>query len=234
MDNETLKNLISKNVFVSLFSNGFYLVTRLFIPPLTLSMVSLDEYGIWAACFVLVGYLGMGVSGIANTYIRYVGIYHKRGDIDAISRLLSTGLTIATIGMALALILIWFGIPSLIRAFSVPEHLHDTAFHLFFGTVCIFMAELSWGAFSFALVGLQKIVAEKTTRRQQHDVEIRASKPIHPIYADRTPCRYFDHRHSCGNAAASTCPSERKSKTGGLRHSAKATCFRGLRFRVGQ
>ena len=161
MDNEKLKNLISKNVFVSLFSNGFYLVTRLFIPPLTLSMVSLDEYGIWAACFVLVGYLGMGVSGIANTYVRYVGLYHKRGEIDSISRLLSTGLTIATIGMAIALFGVWFGIPGLIRAFSVPEHLQDTAFHLFFGTVCIFMAELSWGAFSFALVGIQKIVAEK-------------------------------------------------------------------------
>ncbi|MDJ0836703.1 MAG: oligosaccharide flippase family protein [Acidobacteriota bacterium] len=161
MDNEKLKNLITQNAFFSVASQVFYLSTRLFIPPLTLTMVSLEEYGIWAACFVVVAYLGMGVSGIAQTYIRYVGVYHGKGDIGAISRLLSTGATLSSLIGIVVVVGMWFLVPLLVDAFNVPDNLKDMAFILFYGTICIFMVELSWGSFAYVLHGLQRIVEEK-------------------------------------------------------------------------
>ena len=100
--NAEMKNLLSKNASVNLVAKVFYMITRFFLPPLTLSYVTLEEYGIWAACFILIGYLGMSAFGVSNVYIRYVAEFHARKEIDQINRLLSTGLTvIAALGVVL-------------------------------------------------------------------------------------------------------------------------------------
>ena len=36
-----------------------YAATRVALPPLALAHMGLADYGLWAACFVLVGYIGM-------------------------------------------------------------------------------------------------------------------------------------------------------------------------------
>lgn len=158
--NAEMKNLLSKNASVNLLARVFYMLTRFFLPPLTLSYVSLEEYGIWATCFILIGYLGMSAFGVSNVYVRYVAQYQARKEIDKINRLLSTGLTVIAILSILLLVALWFGLPLLITRFNIPSGLHHTAFILIFITASTFMLDLSFGAFAYVLNGLQRITEQ--------------------------------------------------------------------------
>lgn len=162
MGESSAKDTLSKNVVVSLAGRVIYLVTRLFLPPLILLHVSLDEYGIWACCFIVISYIGMSSFGISNVYVRYAAEYHAKGELDRIGKLLSTGMV--AVGAACLLIMpaIWFAIPWLIRVFQIPPALHDTATWLFFGTAAVFMIDMTFGAFSDVLMGLQRITVTTT------------------------------------------------------------------------
>ncbi|CAM2010056.1 lipopolysaccharide biosynthesis protein [Acanthopleuribacter pedis] len=149
------------NVFASLLANGLYLFSRLFIPPMALVYVSLEMWGIWGFCFVLIGYFGMGAFGISNAYIRFVGVYYAQGNIDRINRLVSTGLAITCSAAVVVLIGLYFSLDWLVLKLKVSEDLHDTAFVLLYGTVAVFMLDLTFGAFQYVLTGLQRIVAER-------------------------------------------------------------------------
>ncbi|MEP7338947.1 MAG: oligosaccharide flippase family protein [Acidobacteriota bacterium] len=155
-----MKNLLSKNATVNLVAKVFYIFTRFFLPPLTLSYVTLEEYGIWATCFILIAYLGISAFGVSNVYVRYVAEYHARKETEKISRLLSTGLTVIAALSIVLLIVLWFGLPLLITRLNVPLALHHTAFTLIFVTAATFMLDLSFGAFSYVLNGLQRITEQ--------------------------------------------------------------------------
>ena len=58
-----------------------YAVTRVALPPLALAHMGLAEYGLWAACFVLVGYVGMAASGFTLVYLRGTALAYAEGDI---------------------------------------------------------------------------------------------------------------------------------------------------------
>jgi O-antigen/teichoic acid export membrane protein len=138
----------------------FYMLTRFFLPPLTLSYVTLEEYGIWAACFILIGYLGMSAFGVSNVYVRYVAEYHARKEVDKINRLLSTGLTVIAALSIVLLAALWFFLPLFINRLNIPPGLHHTAFTLIFITAATFMLDMSFGAFAYVLTGLQRITEQ--------------------------------------------------------------------------
>ncbi|MEK7990125.1 MAG: hypothetical protein VSS52_003910 [Thiotrichaceae bacterium] len=166
IDKHEMQQLVSKNLLVSVLSKVFYLATRLFIPPLVLAYVGQAEYGIWAMCFVLISYLGLGAFGVSNVYIRYVAEYHARNEIEKINGLISTGIVLVSSISLLLLCIFWFTLPTLIvHVFNIPQtlpnnpdvDLHQTAFILFYSTACIFLLELNISAFMYILNGLQKI-----------------------------------------------------------------------------
>lgn len=154
------KKLLFQNVSVNLAAKIFYMLTRFFLPPLTLSYVSLSEYGIWATCFILIGYLGMSAFGVSNVYVRYVAQYHARGEQVKINRLLSTGLAVVTAVCLVLLVALWVGLPWFISRLNVPEPQRKMAFTLMFITAATFMLDLSFGAFAYVLSGLQQITAQ--------------------------------------------------------------------------
>ena len=160
LDAGGMNRLVSRNIFSSIGAKLLYLVTRFFLPPIILAYISLEEYGIWAMCFILIGYLGMSAFGVSNVYIRYVAQYHARGEEQRIGDLLSTGVTLVSLIGVVALGLLWVGLPTLIEALSVSAELQGTAFVLIFGSAAIFVLELSWGAFAYVLTGLQRIVQQ--------------------------------------------------------------------------
>jgi O-antigen/teichoic acid export membrane protein len=160
LDAGGMNRLVSRNIFSSVGAKLLYLVTRFFLPPIILAYISLEEYGVWAMCFILIGYLGMSAFGVSNVYIRYVAQYHARGEEHRIGDLLSTGLTVVSLVGVVALALLWVGLPTLIEALSVSPELQTTAFVLIFGSAAIFVLELSWGAFAYVLTGLQRIVQQ--------------------------------------------------------------------------
>ncbi|MBX7219100.1 MAG: hypothetical protein K1Y36_04070 [Blastocatellia bacterium] len=150
-----------KNVSWNALSKAFYLVSRFFLPPLILAYVSLEEYGIWATCFILISYLGTSTFGVANVYVRYTAHYHARQEMENINRLISTGLAVTVSLSLIALTALWFLLPWLVVVFHIPAHLHRTASMLIFGTAATFLLDLTFGAMAHVLHGLQKI-AEQT------------------------------------------------------------------------
>lgn len=150
----------ASNVMFSMGAKVLYLATRLCLPPLTLLYVPLVEYGIWAACFILISYIGMSAFGISNVYVKYVADYHAQDNTEAISRLLSTGLilaTLLTLAVAATLPLL---LPLVVELFNVPPAQRDIATNLILGTVLVFMLDLSIGSFAYVLHGLQRIKEE--------------------------------------------------------------------------
>ncbi len=162
MSEQSIHPGLSRNVLFSMGANIFYLATRLIVPPFILHYVSLQEYGIWSYCFILIGYLGMSVIGLSSAYIRYGAIYASEGRIDAINRLITTGMMLVTLVTLILGPLAWIFIPRLFSLFHIPEELQKQAFFLFFGTTLIFLLDLICGAFSALLQGLQKFVVERS------------------------------------------------------------------------
>jgi O-antigen/teichoic acid export membrane protein len=147
-------------IFV-LFSRLLYLLTRLAVPPLVLAHVGLTAYGMWTTCFILISYIGMSASGFAVVYVRFVAIYHARGDVPAISRLLSTGtLAMGTLASGLLGVL-WFAMPTVMNVFNVIQMERETVGRLWFGACAIFLLDASIGVYGYVLHGLQKIRRER-------------------------------------------------------------------------
>ena len=157
---DEMQRLVSRNISVSIAARILYLVTRFFLPPIILAFVTLEAYGIWATCFILIGYLGMSAFGVSNVYIRFVAQYHAEGETDKINGLLSTGLVVVSLISLALLVVLWFLLPAIIDAFSVSPDLRGTAFLLIFGACCVFMLDLSLGAFAYVLQGLQRMLEQ--------------------------------------------------------------------------
>jgi O-antigen/teichoic acid export membrane protein len=139
----------------------FYLVTRLGLPPLVLAHITLAEYGLWAACFIIIGYIGLADLGLPSIYVRYVARLHTRGDVDGISRTLSTG--IFTVGTMAAAVLVglYLALPLCFELLKVDPAARSTATLLIIGTAAVFLADMTLGAFAYLLHGLQRIRLEQ-------------------------------------------------------------------------
>ena len=120
-----------------------YAATRVALPPLVLAHVGLAEYGLWAACFVLVGYVGMAASGFTLVYLRRTALHHAQGDVAAIGRLLSTGMLVMGALTGALLGALWLGLPALLDLFRVDAAQRALASWLWMGTLAVFLADMS-------------------------------------------------------------------------------------------
>jgi O-antigen/teichoic acid export membrane protein len=138
-----------------------YALTRVALPPLALAHVGLAEYGLWAACFVLVAYLGMAASGFTLVYLRGIAEHHGRGDVAAIGRLLSTGI-LAMGAVALALLAaLGAAMPALLELFRVDPAQRALAATLWLGACAVFLADMSLGAFASLLHAVGRVRDEQ-------------------------------------------------------------------------
>lgn len=151
------KDTVSRNIVSSLGAKGLYLLSRFFLPPLILSQLTLEEYGVWATCFILIGYLGMGAFGISSVYVRYTASYAAEGKYDEISKLVSTGVVLVTSVNLTLLVGVWFLLPYVVEMFHVEPAFRDTAQTLLFITTAVFLSDLSFGVFEDVLTGMQQI-----------------------------------------------------------------------------
>ena len=151
---------LADQVLVSIAARVLYLATRLVLPPVILSQVSLAEYGLWASAFILVAYIGMSAFGIGNVYIRYIAEWHCHGNTDAINRLLSTGLLLSSLIGIVAFIGVLALLPQLLTWLAVPETLQHAASWVFLGVVGVFLFDLSLGSLLHVLGALQQFKEE--------------------------------------------------------------------------
>ncbi len=151
---------VSSNAIAQVSGRLFYLVSRVALPPFILHYVSPAEYGIWATCFLIISYIGIGAFGVSNVYIRYVAEYSASRRTHEIGRLLATGLCIS-MGFS---ILVFGGLlgsmPWILEGFKMPMELRDTASILILGTVGTMLLDMTFGAFAYVLIGLHRIVEQ--------------------------------------------------------------------------
>ena len=156
-DKENIAQTISRNSLFTIVYNVWYLGTRLVLTPLILSYITIEEYGLWAYCFVVLSYLALTAFGFNNTYIRYAADYRSRGENDKINELLSTGI-FSMVGLGLILFLLFlFVLPVLIPVLGIDPELTHTAHGLFVGTAAIFVLNFSLAGYQCILEGEQRI-----------------------------------------------------------------------------
>jgi O-antigen/teichoic acid export membrane protein len=152
-----LHKKVSKNSLYTALFNIWYLGTRLALVPFILNYVSIEEYGLWTYCFVILSYIGLAAFGFNTTYIRYAADYRSRNENHKLNELLSTGLISMTLFSAVLFPTLYFLAPDILSLLGVGADLHQVARDLFLGSAVIFMLNFSFSGFQNILEGEQRI-----------------------------------------------------------------------------
>src|SRR5215469_1683186 len=83
---------IFKNVSASWLSLGVNILVGIFLSPFILHRLGNLAYGAWVLVFSVTGYYGLFDLGIRSSIIRYVSAYAAKEDMEALDRLINTGL----------------------------------------------------------------------------------------------------------------------------------------------
>jgi O-antigen/teichoic acid export membrane protein len=145
------------NSIVGIVTQLLNLASRIIITPFVLAYISLQEYGLWTICFVILSYAGLSAFGVNNAYVKYVAEYQARKDYQKINELLSTGI-ICMSALCLALyVLLATSLPFILEKFAIGTEFEDLATTLILGTALAFLIEIGLGGFKGLLEGFQEI-----------------------------------------------------------------------------
>lgn len=160
------------NTSIAMGSKVVYLLSRLVIPPIVLSHLSLAEYGLWTSCFILIMYVGLTDAGFSNVYVRYTAQYHAQGNQQAINRLLSTGVLLLSGLASLVFLLVATGLPWLLEHLQIDTAMHHEATVLILAVVALFLLDMTLGAYCYLLHGLQRIREEQRIVMRGYLIEL--------------------------------------------------------------
>lgn len=154
---------IAKNAVSGVAVQGLYLISRLAITPFILLHITLEEYGLWSICFVILSYAGLGLFGFNNAYVKYTAEYYEQGKINEINRLLNSGILFMVVLCICLFSVLMLFLPLFLKYFSIAADLKSTAAFLITGTGMIFFLEISLGGgFKGIIEGLQEIFVERS------------------------------------------------------------------------
>lgn len=183
MDKKTdkIKGLNKRTARNSLYSmgvNAWYLLSRFILTPFILHYLSLEEYGLWSLCFVVMSFLALSSMGLEGTYIKYVAEFDAKGQTDRTNRLLSTGLIVTTCFAVIILISMWVSMPYLLALLKIAPHLVEKASFVFMGTGLIFMLDITLNCFARALDGYQYLALTAKIRFWSSCIELAIIVPL--------------------------------------------------------
>jgi O-antigen/teichoic acid export membrane protein len=136
---------VAGNASFAMFAKAFYLVSRLCLPPLVLSHISLADYGLWSASFILIMYIGLTDVCFSNVYVRYSARYHAQGDTPSINKLLSTGVITLSALSVLVLGALWLALPYVLDFLKVATTQRSVAQVLVMGSATCSCWICRWG-----------------------------------------------------------------------------------------
>ena len=171
-EKDNLARTLSKNSLYTVFYNVWYLGSRLVLTPVILSYVTIDEYGLWSYCFVVLSYLSLTAFGFNSTYIRYVADYRSRKENEKLSELISTGLVAMLVLSAALFVVFWYLLPRLLNWLGIDASLQHTASGLLLGTAAIFVLNSSLAGFQYILEGEQLIALVRKIHLAASVIEI--------------------------------------------------------------
>lgn len=151
---------VSHNAITQVTGRILYLLTRVGLPPFILHHISPEEYGIWATCFLIISYIGIGAFGVSNVYIRFVAEYMATRRTEEIGRLIATGLSLTLSFSIVTFVALWMVMPWVNVWFKIPIELQASARILILGTVATMLLDMTFGAFAYVLTGLHRIVEQ--------------------------------------------------------------------------
>lgn len=152
---------LSHDASFAMMANLIYLVTRLVLPPLILAHISLAEYGLWAACFILLGYIGLADFGFSATYLNSAAKMHAAHDTAGIGALLSTGIGCMLVICTFLLTSVLIALPSLLATLHIAPALQQQARIVISACLLIFLFDMCGNAFAYVLHGIGHFRDEK-------------------------------------------------------------------------
>jgi len=159
MDKKTTqKDSMVHNSAAGLIATAIYLASRLLITPFVLTFLSLEEFGLWSICFVILSYAALGAFGVNTAYIRYCAQYLQAEQPNKINSLFSTGIICMTGLCSLFLLVLYLLLPFLHQLFNIEQELRALSSFMFIGTALIFCLDLTVGCFRSLLEGMQRLV----------------------------------------------------------------------------
>ncbi len=147
-----------RNSAAGLIATAIYLASRLLLTPYVLSYLSLEEFGLWSICFVILSYAALGAFGVNTAYIRYCAQYLHAGQYDKINSLFSTGIICMSCLSSLFILCLYLLLPFLHELFNVEQTLRPLSSFMFIGTALIFCLDMTAGCFRSLLEGMQRLV----------------------------------------------------------------------------
>lgn len=153
----TWRTTVARNASVTLVARLAYLASRLAIPPFVLAQVGLERYGLWAATFILAGYMGVMTLGFSGAYVKFVAEYSARSDYNGINRLLSTGIAISAPTYMLLFAAVMAAWPWLYGWSGLGAGLEAEARATVFAVLGAFLAGMLFWVFADLLNGMQQI-----------------------------------------------------------------------------
>lgn len=155
-------NKVARNSIVGMLANGFYLISRLLLTPFILVHVSLEEFGLWSFCFVIISFAGLSGTGISSAFIKFTAEFHARDEEEKISEILTVGTLVLAFLSIVIFAGVWFFTPLLLEIFAIksPE-MQELATFLIRGSVVVFLFDLVLSGFKSLLDGLQEIALSR-------------------------------------------------------------------------
>jgi len=152
------KDSMAHNSAAGIIATAIYLCSRLFLTPYVLLYLSLEEFGLWSICFVILSYAALGAFGVNTAYIKYTAEYLRSDKPEKINSLYSTGLICMFAVCTLFILCLYLLLPFLLDLFKVQEELKPLAGFMLMGTAFIFCLDLTLGCFRSLIEGMQRLV----------------------------------------------------------------------------
>ena len=151
-----------KNALAGMGATAIYFLSRIALTPIILTYISLNEFGLWSICFVILSYAAVGAVGINNAYVKFTAQFQAADDINGINTIFSTGMVFMLLFAVLFYTGLYFLHPWLLTLFHVKQESFAIAGFMVMGTTLVFCIDFTMGGFRSILNGLQEIAFTKS------------------------------------------------------------------------
>ena len=164
-DNIPLSKIIVKNSFFRIANFVSKFLIAFVITPYMVHRLGMELFGVWTILSVVVTYAHLSDMGIGRTLIIFVSKYHSKGDIKALSEIITSALGMYVIFGGFSFLVLYFAQPFLINnIFKIPLEFAQDAFFVYKGVLAIFLFNLVFSVFQSTINGLQRMEITNTIK----------------------------------------------------------------------
>ena len=145
------------NTLFNFFGRSWAVAVGLLLTPYIVSVLGVQRFGVWSLLLAVTQYFGVLDLGVSTSFVKFIAEYDARGDVVAISSVVSTGFAfyLAFAALLLALVLALAG--PLLNLFDIPASLWAEARLVLIAAVGVFAFNNAFGAFQAVMTGLQRM-----------------------------------------------------------------------------